>query len=65
MALLLSKYNTILDFTDKENQISSRDYEKKSTNTSIHLSNSFSTSDILNVNDTYIYIYIYIYRTTN
>ena len=51
MALSLNKYNSILNSTDEEDEIYSKDHEKASTNTSTDLSNSFSTSDTSNVND--------------
>ena len=51
MTLSLNKYNSILNSTDKEDEISSKDHEKTSTNTLTDLSKSFSTSDTSNVND--------------
>ena len=54
MALSLNKYNSILDSTDEEDQISSKDHEKKSTYTSTHLSNSFSYSDTSNVKGVFL-----------
>ena len=51
MALSLNKYNNILDLTNEEDEISSKDHEKTSTNTSTHFSNSFSSSDTSNVKD--------------
>ena len=49
MALSLNKYNCIVDSTDEEDEISSKDNEKTSTNPLTHLSNSFSSSHISNV----------------
>ena len=49
MALSLNKYNCIVDSTDEEDEISSKDTEKTSTNPLTHLSNSFSSSHISNV----------------
>ena len=51
MEILLNKYNSILDSTDEEYEISDKDHEKISINTSTNLSNSSSTSDTLTVKD--------------
>lgn len=50
MAILLNKYNSVLDSTDKEDEISRKDHEKTSTNISSHFSNS-SSSATSNVKD--------------
>ena len=51
MAILLNKYNSVLDSTDKEDEISRKDHEKTSTNISSHFSNSSSSSATSNVKD--------------